>query len=457
MGTIPAKPPIVIIGNGAAAVHAVRAIRESGCEEDIHLFADSTWPPYNPMLTTYFVAGKITLESCFPFGTGLEFYQSYKVHVHLGSPVVEVDTVKQEIRTGNGASLRYSRCLVASGASPYLPPVTGIKGEGVYTMRTLEDALRLRQALKTNPRRALVVGASMVGIKLVELFYEAGVEVCLADLAPQVFPLAAHPDCARIIEGYLEGKGIKLRLGAGIKGIETAKRGLKAYFSGHEAAEEADLAVIAIGVRPNLQFLDPAQVKIDKGLVVDDRLRTSAPNLYAAGDAAQGTNLLSGEKEIIGLWANARYQGRAAGRNMAGTEDYYPGSLPHNITHFLDMVFVGIGDMRRGEREEKIRRDDAYLHLVWEGERLKGVNLLNCYRTAGVWKQILINQNSGAGGGKRGGLLPGLAGLNLPEVLNSIPAFLHRTEKFQIGGVVPDWRTSDKDLKANLVYGGVKP
>jgi NADPH-dependent 2,4-dienoyl-CoA reductase/sulfur reductase-like enzyme len=218
-------------------------------------------------------------------------------------------------------------------------------------MRTLEDALRLRQALKTNPHRALVVGASMVGIKLVEVFYEAGMEVCLADLAPQVFPLAASPECAEIITRYLEGKGIKLRLGAGIAGIETAKHGLKAYFSDHEGSEEADLAVIAIGVRPNLQFLDPAQVKIDKGLVVDDHLRTSAPNLYAAGDVAQGTNLLSGEKENIGLWANASYQGRTAGRNMAGVADVYLGSIPHNIIYFMDMVFVGMGDVHRGGRQ----------------------------------------------------------------------------------------------------------
>lgn len=273
------------------------------------------------------------------------------MHAHLGSPVVELDTERQEIRASNGVSLQYSRCLVASGASPYLPPVTGIKGEGVYTMRTLEDALRLRQALKTNPHRALVVGASMVGIKLVEVFYEAGMEVCLADLAPQVFPLAASPECAEIITRYLEGKGIKLRLGAGIAGIETAKHGLKAYFSDHEGSEEADLAVIAIGVRPNLQFLDPAQVKIDKGLVVDDHLRTSAPNLYAAGDVAQGTNLLSGEKENIGLWANASYQGRTAGRNMAGVADVYLGSIPHNIIYFMDMVFVGMGDVHRGGRQ----------------------------------------------------------------------------------------------------------
>lgn len=119
---------MVIIGNGAAAIHAIMALRESGCDETIHLYSDTTWPPYNPMLTTYFIAGKIPLENCFPFGTGLAFYQRYGVYAHLGSPVVEVDAARQEIRTGNGVRQRYSRCLVASGASPYLPPVCGVKG-----------------------------------------------------------------------------------------------------------------------------------------------------------------------------------------------------------------------------------------------------------------------------------------------------------------------------------------
>lgn len=394
---MPTSNPIVIIGNGVAAIHAIMALRERGYQGDIHLFSDSIWPSYNPMLTTYFAAGKIPLENCFPFGAGYDFYRRYGVDLHLGSPIVKLDAARQIVQTASGESLPYSQCLIASGAAPILPPIPGLESSRVFTMRTIEDALRLKAALEYGPRKALVVGASMVGIKVVELFYEAGLEVCLADLAYQVFPLAAHPDCARLIEDYLAGKGIRLRLGAGLEGMETGAGGIKAYFSDHEPPELVDLVVICIGVRPNLQFVDPEQVAVDKGIIVDEHQRTSAPNVYAAGDVAQGTNLLTGGKEVIGLWANARYQGRTAGRNMAGVEDFYPGSIPHNITHFFDMVFASIGDVRSGDYEVKAWEGDTYSHLVMRAGRLVGVNLLNCSPAAGFLKQLLFKGLNGPG------------------------------------------------------------
>lgn len=405
--------PIAIIGNGAAAVHAIQALRESGFSGTIHLLADSVWPAYNPMLTTYFVAGKIPLERCFPFGIGWDLYRKYDVHLHLGSPVVELDAEAQTLRTAAGERLHYGSSLVASGASPLVPAGVGPTGERICTMRSLEDALRLKRALEGPdvPRRALVVGASMVGIKLVELFHQAGLGVCLADLAPQVFPLAAHPDCAGIIHSYLESKGIRLRLGAGIEGIEAAAAGIEAYFSDGGPPEQADLAVISTGIRSNLQFLDAAQVRIHKGILVDDHLRTSAPNLYAAGDVAQATNLLTGQKEIIALWAHACHQGRTAGRNLAGKDDTYPGSIPANITHFWDVSFVGIGDPQPGpgRREEKRQRGRARLYLVWEGDRLVGVNLLNDFQAAGLWKQLIARGSPPSSGGlARGDILGAL-------------------------------------------------
>ncbi|MBE3572950.1 MAG: NAD(P)/FAD-dependent oxidoreductase [Moorella humiferrea] len=387
---MPNANTIAIIGNGAAAIHAVMALRESGYQDSIHIFSDSIWPSYNPMLTTYFAAGKIPLEKCFPFGASFDFYRRYGVDLHLGSPVVKLDAAQQIVQTASGESLQYSQCLIASGAAPILPPIPGLDSPRVFTMRTIEDALRLKAALEYGPRKALVVGASMVGIKVVELFYEAGLEVCLADLASQVFPLAAHPDCARLIEDYLAEKAIRLRLGAGLRGIETSAGGIKAYFSDNGPPKLADLVVICIGVRPNLQFIDPDQIAVDKGIIVDDHMRTSAPNIYAAGDVAQVTNLLTGGKEVIGLWANARYQGRTAGRKMAGLEDLYPGSIPHNITHFFDMVFAGIGDVRSGDYEEKAWKGDTYCHLVMRAGRLVGVNLLNCSPAAGILKQLIL-------------------------------------------------------------------
>jgi NADPH-dependent 2,4-dienoyl-CoA reductase/sulfur reductase-like enzyme len=380
-----------IVGNGAAAVHACHALRERGYAGAIHLFSDHPEPPYNPMLTPYYLAGSVDRAACFPFG-GPELYAAMQVEAHLGVAVVALDAWAHTVEPADGCRLKYDRCLVATGASPVLPPIPGLEGPGVFTLRTMDDADRLRRALQTGVRRGLVLGASLVGIKVAEALRIRGLEVVLLDVAPHVLPLAAGEACARRIEACLAENGVGLRLGckavsvatdrdagtAGIGGI--AGGGLRVELSDGSTVH-TDLVVVATGVRPNLDFIEPGQVESEAGLIVDDYLRTSAPDLFAAGDVAQAPNLLTGRPEIVGLWANACQQGRTAGRNMAAVAAHvvlgvpagaaatrpsgvggsaaetdsgapagvaaaaeaYPGSVPGNVLHFFGMTFAGIG------------------------------------------------------------------------------------------------------------------
>ena len=381
---------ISIIGNGCAAMECIKSLRENRYSGEVHLFSDSRWPFYNPMLTTYYASGKIDFEALFPCGCNFNFYRDYGVQLHLGSPVVKVDAIEQTIENKSGFKITYDQCLVASGASSFLPAIAGINKKNVYTMRTIEDSMAVKRALQHHPRKVLIIGASMIGVKVVEMFYKAEVTVCLADLAPHIFPLVAHPDCAGIIEERLTQKGIQLRFGAGIERIEETSTGLNAYFTGDSKPETADLIIMCTGMQSNIAFLDKGQVKTEQGVIVDNRMRTNVANLYAAGDVAQGPNLLTGETQVIGLFSNARYQGKVAGKNMAGAADEFSGNIPHNITCFLDTVFVGIGDIRNGTREEKQYDGRTYRHLVWDNSRLAGVNLLNDFTEAGVYKHALI-------------------------------------------------------------------
>lgn len=386
--------PVVIIGNGGAAVHAIMAMREKRYQGEIHLFSDHESAAYNPMLTSYFVAGKIDEAKCFPFGNNLDFYSKNNVKVYSNSPVVKLDAEKQTVITKNGFSLSYSKCLVVTGASSFVPSIPGVESKCVFGLRTMQDAVAIKEALKKNPRKALVVGASMTGIKLAEIFLSQGLEVCMADMQEHIFPTLAYPECSELVEKYLVQKGVKFRFGAGIQGIEESDEGVEAYFSDGNEGEKADIIVIAIGVRPNLQFIDPFQVVLDKGIVVDETMKSSCVNLYAAGDVAQGTNLLNGKKEIIGLWGNARYQGRTAGRNMAGVYDAWPGNIPHNISHFFDLNFVSIGDIQQsGEVITMYDPEKFVFHrVVRKDGKVVGLNLLNCYLMSGMLKKYFVKK-----------------------------------------------------------------
>jgi len=381
---------MVIVGNGCAGAECIMALREGGYTEKVHLLTDSKWPVANPMLTTYYVADKIGFHGLFPYGPTKEFCRKYGVDMHAASPAAALDAEQRVVISKSGLELKYDKCLIATGATPFLPPVEGIGSDMVFAMRTVEDAIRLKEAMAKKPKKALVIGASMVGIKLVELFYNAGMEVCLADLAPHIFPLAAHPECARVIEERLNQKGIKLRLGAGIEKVKETTWGARVYFEDSAESEQADLLVICTGVRANMGFVNREQVAVDRGIMVDGHMRTNMSGLYAAGDVAQGKNVLSGGSEIIGLWANARYQGRIAGRNMAGGNEFFPGNIPHHITRFMGMDFVGIGDVNDQDRIEQKYDGKRFIQLFWKDGLLRGANLVDSYTESGVIKNALI-------------------------------------------------------------------
>lgn len=440
------KLPVAIIGNGAAAAEAVIALRHSGFRDEIHLFADNDHPPYNPMLGTYLVSGAIPVEQAFPFGDHHSFYEANKVSTHLGEAVAQLDAERRTLTTAKGETHTYEHCLIATGARTSIPPITGLREalteaaalptpvvedagghrllQRVFTIQSFADALRLRAAAaacaaapsgarsRADGPRAAVVGASFAGIKIAAVLHDMGMQVTLVEREPSILPLSAHPDCARLLEHHLLEQGYGLRLGAALTGVTPHPTGVRLDFGAlpgaaepgasggtacedQEAQEEVDLVVVCTGNRPSLAFLQPGQVDTGVGILVDERLRTSVPGLYAAGDVAQGKNLMNGRHEIIGLWSSARLQGRAAGRSMAGHPHEYRGGVPNNITHVGRLLFAGIGCVREYDRVETEQRDGAFLLRAWQEGRVVGINLINHCLDAGIIKQALLKAATG--------------------------------------------------------------
>ncbi|OFW58333.1 MAG: hypothetical protein A2133_01750 [Actinobacteria bacterium RBG_16_64_13] len=423
------RVPLAIVGNGGAAAEAVVALRAHAYAGDIHLFADNQDAPYNPMLGTYLISGAIPLERAFPFGDGHRFYEDHGVTTHLGQAVTALDAAEQRLTTGDGSAYSYDYCLVATGARPAVPPVLGLREalaapggaqeRRVFTLRSFSDAAGLKETLAClrsrpgEPARVAVVGASFVGIKVASLVHDLGMRVCLIEREPHILPLSAHPDCARPMEDHLLEQGYELRLGAALAGVEMGPFGVRLDFGALPGAadpsgakgtaceesttqEDVDLVVVCAGIRTSLDLLAAGQVDTAEGILVDERMRSSIPTLYAAGDVAQGKNLLSGRHEIIGSWASARYQGRAAGRSLAGAPAGYPGGVPHNITHVGRLLFASVGCIKDYDRMTICRDGNSLQVRVWQGERLAGVNLLDCCLNAGTMKQALLRAATGA-------------------------------------------------------------
>lgn len=380
-----------VIGLGCAGFHAVKAMREMGWQGEIHVYTDTADAPANPMLTTYYVSGKLPYEGMFPFGPLEEITRRYALTLHA-APVTGVDSGTRTVACADGSRISYARILIATGARAFVPPLPGADLEGIMCMRTVADARALRARLdRGGVRSAVVIGASMVGIKLAELLQKRGIACTLADMAPHIFPLAALPQAAQRIESRVREHGVALRFSAGISGIAAGGGRLCARFG--ESEIPCDLVLLCIGTRANTALADGG-VRVGRGIAVDERMRTTAPGVYAAGDCCEGANLQSGQAQIIGLWANAARQGTVAGRNMAGAGDHTDGDLPHNITHFMDMDFIGVGDNRlEGEALHFAAPDGGTeIWAVLREEKLACLNLLDNYKSSGVLKQYLVRR-----------------------------------------------------------------
>lgn len=396
------KKRFAIIGFGCAGYHALEAIRQTDPDAQIDIYSDTAMAPYNPMLTTYYVAGKLPYEGLFPFGSLEEIGARYQARIFTDTHVDRVDAGNRTLVTRQGESRPYDRILLATGARAFVPEAfAGLKG--AFCMRTVEDAVKLHDALAGRSyRSAVVVGASMVGIKVAELLHKQGIPVTLADMAPHIFALAAYPEVSAMIQKRIGDMGIRMALGQPITGGEEipgpegAGTCYKVHLGNGETLE-TDLLVLNIGTRASTGMVSREEIQVDRGIVVNTSMETSAPGIYGAGDCCQGNNLQSGQTQIIGLWANAGIQGRVAGQNMAGGSRETEGNILHNITHFLDMDFIGLGDNRlTGETYTYwSRKKDFYLQAVVRDGKPVGFNILDNYGISGILKAHLVRMLKG--------------------------------------------------------------
>lgn len=389
---------IAIIGFGCAGYNGARALRASGFDGEIHVYESTGEPPANPMLTTYYVSGRLEEKDAYPFGNLDDICAGLRLRLHCGERVQKVLPDKR-ILLEDGTVEEFGKILISTGARALLPPLKGLPDSRVCLMRTMDDARRMKRVLEQgNVKRAVVVGASMVGIKVAELLLNRNVDVTLADFAPYLFPLAAFETVARELEHRVEQKGMHFKWNAAIEAV--TKQGA-CFSDGEEIA--ADLICLCIGTRANVELAANTEtvrgtVDIRRGIVVNSRMETSVPGIYAAGDCCEGMNLQTGETMIIGLWANAGSQGETAGANMAGITAEYPGNVVHNITHFMDMDFIGLGDPRLPGETAVFGRpsDSRYVEATVKDRQLQCVNIIGGQEESGMFKSLLLRRFTGA-------------------------------------------------------------
>ena len=362
---------LVIIGGGLASARAIKSYREAGGAGRIALVSrDDSVPYHRPPLSKRYLRGETDRE-----GTLVEpesFYAEQDVELLLSRTVERVLPGERRVDLAGGETLSYEKLLLAPGASPRRLDVPGADLDGVFTLRTLGDSTRIREAAGS-AGRAVAVGGSFIGMETAASLRSLGLDVALVELAETLFPILDAPELSRGLADLYRERGVELVLGDSVAAFRGDGR-LEAVETAGGRTIPADLAVVGIGVVPETAFLEGSGIELDNGIVVDEAFRTSAPGVWAAGDAARFHDPVFGRTRRIEHWSNANYQGTEVGKAVAGGDGRYD-SVSTFFTEVFGVTIKVFGDTSQAERRTVDESLETFLALYFEDGRLAGAVL----------------------------------------------------------------------------------
>ena len=385
----------VIAGNSVAAVAAIEAIRRRDDKGEIYLISPEPRTAYCRPLITYCLAGQVPTERLTYRQEG--FYRAKGVKVLYEKALEGVEPQKGRVLLTGGEKLEYDRLLLAIGANPSMPPIEGLEGPGVYPFTTVEHLKAVESALK-DWREVVVVGAGMIGMKTAEALHLRGMKVTVVELLDRVLPLVLDKTSSLWAQKELEKHGVTCILNDSVVAIERDGKGrVQGVTLKSGTRIPAQGVIMAVGVRPNVGPLAHSGLRINKGLVVDDRLETNVEHVYAAGDVVEAYDLILGTKRPIQLWPLAFRQGLIAGTNMAGGSRRYVGGFPINSVGFFNfkVASAGLSAMEPGVEESfevlsfVNEKRGIFRKVVLGNNRVMGFLLLNDISRAGIYSGLI--------------------------------------------------------------------
>lgn len=346
----PSISHVVIVGNGIAANTAADHVRRRHPTCSIDLIGDELHPLYNRMGISRLVYGRSAMAGLVLHDE--DWYDRNSITPWLNTVVDEIDRPSQEVQLATGERLPYDRLILATGAVAWLPPLPGIDDPAVFVMRNADDAIRIRSlAQRAHARRAVVVGGGLLGLEAASSLHRLGLRTAVVQRAPRLLDGQLDERAAALLEQYFRNLGIGVTVGTSplaiVRGPEGARVGLQ---DGTELP--ADLVVICAGIRPAAELAGRCGLLVDRGVIVDSRMQTSDPLIYAAGDVAQH------EGEMPGLWPVAVAQAEVAAANALGEERVYEPRPPVAVLKGVGLTVMSAGDVE-GLAAERISREST--------------------------------------------------------------------------------------------------
>lgn len=378
---------IGVIGAVAAGTSAAAKARRTDKDAEIVIFEKGRDISYAGCGLPYYISGVIEGRDELLAFTASSFAEKYKVEVKTEHEVKEIDPDKkmiyyQDLAKGKEGGYEYDKLVIATGASAITPPFEGLDLENIFTLRSVESADKIKVAAsRKDTKRAVIIGAGLIGLEMAEAFSELGIEVTVVELQDQVLPPFSK-EMAEIVAEHLREKGVDLILGDGIDHFEGSGSVEKVITaSGKEV--DTDLALLSIGIKANSKLAQEAGVEVGEtgAIKINEKMQTNIKDIYAAGDCAESTDLLTNKDVWLPLGSTANKQGRTAGENAAGGNAKHYGILKTGITKIYDLTVATTGLTLEEAKNEDIdavevkikARNHAGYYPGAEAINLKGV------------------------------------------------------------------------------------
>ena len=387
---------VVIVGGVAGGAGTAARLRRNDETAEIIMLERGAYISYANCGLPYYIGGVITDQAELTLQTPESFWQRFRVDMRVRHEVIAIHPERKAVSvrnlsTGETFEESYDKLLLSPGAKPTQPELPGV-GQ-VFTLRTVEDTLRIHEFVKTHhPRSVVLAGGGFISLEMAENLRELGMEVTMVQRPKQLMN-PFDPEMASFIHAKMRKKGVRLLLGHTVEGFEEAPGGVRVLLKGAEPLE-AELVVLAIGVTPDTQLAKEAGLELGvKGsIAVNDRMETSVPDIYAVGDAVQVQHFVTGEHTLISLAGPANKQGRIAADNICGGNSRYQGSQGSSVVKVFDMTAAATGINEQAARKAGIECDKVYLSPAshagyYPGGRLLNMKVLfekNTYRLLGA-------------------------------------------------------------------------
>lgn len=363
----------IIIGNGVAGTTASANIRKLDSSGEITILTDEAYPFYSRIRLIDFLAGGVDEKGLVIYRD--DWYRKNNIKLLLSTSVSEIDSNRKQIQTSAGDRIEYDRLLLATGANSFVPPIPGSDRKGVFTLRTLKDANEIMN-YSDDIKNVLLIGGGVLGLEAGNSLRKTGHKVSVAEFFPRLLPRQMDIEGAEILKTQMENMGFTFYLGARSREITGDDR-VKGLRLEDGTGIECDLIIISAGIRPNDKLGRKLGLKINKGLIVNDRMETEIKDIYAAGDLTEHRGV------FYGIWPASREQGKIAGINMAGRYDpipggdaIYEGTTQSNVLKVVGIDLASAGDIDAdGKYESVIKKDKdrfIYKKLVIRDNTLSG-------------------------------------------------------------------------------------